>query len=114
MKKIAIFCCLRANDVCAGCACLNAFYDRRRAFARYEGEQLRLTAFARCSNCVKDSDPMNDPGFVEKLERFVSEGVEIVHIGICAGREEESGCPGMKKAVQAFRGKGMDVIWGTH
>ncbi|MBR4442560.1 MAG: CGGC domain-containing protein, partial [Clostridia bacterium] len=51
---------------------------------------------------------------VEKLERLVSEGVETVHIGVCAGREEETACPGMKKMVEAFREKGLEVIWGTH
>ena len=34
MKRIAIVCCLQANDVCAGCACLNAFYDCRKSFKR--------------------------------------------------------------------------------
>lgn len=114
MRKIAIVCCLGANDVCAGCACLNAFYDRRRSFERYAGEELRLTAFMRCSHCVKDGDPLSDPGFVEKLERLVSEGTQTVHIGICAGREEETACPGMKKAAAAFREKGLEVVWGTH
>jgi len=114
MKKIAIVCCLQANDVCAGCACLNAFCDRRKAFERYADEALRLTAFMRCSHCMKEGDPLQDEGFVEKLERFVSEGVEIVHIGVCAGREEENGCPGMKKMAQAFREKGIEVVWGTH
>ena len=114
MKRIAIVCCLQANDVCAGCACLNAFYDRRKSFERYAGEELRLMAFMRCSHCVKEGDPMEDAGFVEKLERFVSEGVEIVHIGICAGREEETACPGMKKMADAFREKGLEVVWGTH
>ena len=114
MKKIAIVACLQANDVCAGCACLNAFYERRKAFERYAGEELRLVAFTRCSHCVKEGDPMEDDGFAEKLERFVSEGVETVHIGICAGRTEEAGCPGMKKTAQAIREKGIEVVWGTH
>jgi hypothetical protein len=57
---------------------------------------------------------MADAGFVEKLERLVSEGVQIVHIGICAGREEATACPGMKKMAAAFRSKGLEVVWGTH
>ena len=71
-------------------------------------------AFMRCSHCVKDGDPMQDAGFVEKLERFVSESVEIVHIGPCGGRTEETACPGMAKMAAAFREKGLTVVWGTH
>ena len=48
------------------------------------------------------------------LERLVQEGTEILHIGICAGRTEEEGCPGMKKMAQAFRDKGVKVVWGAH
>ena len=114
MKKIAIVSCENSNTVCAGCACLNAFYDRRKSFERYAGEELRLTAFMRCSHCVKDGDPLSDPGFVEKLERLVSEGTQTVHIGICAGMTEAEGCPGMLKMVKAFRDKGVRVVWGTH
>jgi len=51
---------------------------------------------------------------VEKLERFVSESVEIVHIGLCGGRTEEAACPGMAKMAAAFREKGLTVVWGTH
>ena len=34
MKKIAILCCLNANDVCAGVGCLNSFYGKDKAFGR--------------------------------------------------------------------------------
>ena len=46
---------------------------------------------------------MQDAGFVEKMEPFVSEGVDIVHIGLCGGRTEETACPGMAKMAAAFR-----------
>ena len=114
MKRIAIAACLNANRVCAGCACLNAFYDRRKSFERYGDEPLRLMAFMRCSNCVREGDPMADAGFVEKLERMVSEGTEVVHIGLCAGKTPEDACPGMLQMSKAFEDKGMTVVWGTH
>ena len=83
MKKIAILTCLRANDVCAGCGCLNAFYDRKRHFDRYADEEIRLTAFMRCSRCLREGgDPMDDAGFVEKLERLIAEGTEVVQLYI--------------------------------
>jgi len=115
MKKIAIVACLQANEVCAGCGCLNAFQDRTQNFERYVGEEVRLAAFMRCSHCIrKEGDPLADAGFVEKLERMASEGVEIVHIGVCAGRNAESACPGMLKMIKAFEDKGMKTVWGTH
>ncbi|MBQ8108544.1 MAG: CGGC domain-containing protein [Clostridia bacterium] len=114
MKKIAILACLRANDVCAGCGCLNALYDRRKFFERYAGQEVRLTAFMRCSHCVREGNPMKDEGFVEKLERLASEGTQAVHIGVCAGRDAATACPGMAKMARAFEEKGLEVIWGTH
>ena len=114
MKKIAIVACLRANDVCAGCGCLNAFYERRKHFERYAGEDVRLTAFMRCSHCVREGDPMADAGFVEKLERLVKEGTEVVHIGVCAGHGAADACPGMAQMARAFAERGMEVVWGTH
>ncbi len=114
MKRIAIVACENSNTVCAGCACLNAFYDRRKSFERYAGVARRLLAFVRWCHCVQDGDPLLDAGFGEKLERFVSESVEIVHIGLCGGRTEETACPGMAKMAAAFREKGMTVVWGTH
>lgn len=115
MKKIAILACLQANDVCASCGCLNAFYDRRKHFERYAGEELRLIAFMRCSHCLREGgDPMADTGFVEKLERLIQEGTETVHIGVCAGRGEADACPGMLKMAHAIKNRGIEVIWGTH
>ncbi len=114
MKRIAIAACENSNSVCAACACLKAFNERIRAFERYAGEDICLTAFMRCSHCDKEGDPMTDAGFVEKLDRFVSEGVDIVHIGPCGGRTEETACPAMAKMAQAFRSRGMTVVWGTH
>lgn len=46
------------------------------------GKDVDLRAFLRCSNCGKT--PQEDPGMTEKLERLVSSGVEVVHIGVCA------------------------------
>ena len=114
MKRIAILACLKANDVCAGCGCLSALYDRKARFERYAGEEIRLTAFMRCSHCVREGDPMEDPGFVEKLDRLVQEGTEVVHIGVCAGRDDESACPGMRRMARAFSERGVEVVWGTH
>ena len=48
MKKIVMLNCLRANSVCTGAACLQAFNAKTKTFARYGDEPLELVAFFRC------------------------------------------------------------------
>lgn len=110
--KIAILACLKANDVCAGVACLDALEQRRAYFREYAGEQVQLCAFLRCSQC--GADPQDDPGMMEKLERIVSCGVETAHIGICASHRDGTHCPHMQKTADWLEEKGIRVVWGTH
>ena len=76
--------------------------------------QASASSLSSSRLCQVYSAAAPDPGFTEKLERLVQEGTEILHIGICAGKTEEEGCPGMVKMVRAFRDKGVKVVWGTH
>ncbi len=68
MKKIAILCCLGANDVCAGVECLKAFHQRKSTFAVYENQDVQVYAFLRCSRCGVSCK--EDAGMTEKLERL--------------------------------------------
>lgn len=113
MKRIAMLNCLKANRVCAGAACLKAFYERTRAFERYGGEDLVLTAYMRCNGC--DHLPDEDPGMQEKLKRLVSERTDVLHIGRCtilpdAGAE----CPVITRAAAIAEAGGITVVRGTH
>lgn len=45
MKRIVMLNCLRANSVCTGAACLQAFNAKTKTFARYGDEPLELVAF---------------------------------------------------------------------
>ena len=51
MKKIVMLNCLRANSVCTGAACLQAFNAKTKTFARYGDEPLELVAFRHSENC---------------------------------------------------------------
>ena len=114
MKRIAILTCLKANDVCAGCSCLSALYERRGAFARYAGEEVRLTAFMRCSACRRDGGEP-DAGEIEKLDRLAKEGTEAVHVGVCAlDRASGEMCPGMRRLAEECRARGVEVVLRTH
>lgn len=114
MKRIAILACRNANDVCAGCGCLNAFYDRKKAFERYGNEPLRLTAFMRCSHCISEIDPSSDPDFLEKLDRLVYEKTDRVHVGICARKKDGEICKGIQSMVECIKDRGIEVVFGTH
>lgn len=117
VRKIAIVGCLKSNQGCAGCACLNAFNHREKAFEVYKDMPVELVAFMRCSNCCEEIDPLDDPGFIKKVNRMVEEGIDTVHIGICAVRQHDGireDCPGMLKMIDAFKARGIKVVRGTH
>ena len=71
MKKIVMLNCLRANSVCTGAACLQAFNAKTKTFARYGDEPLELVAFFRCNGC---DAPQDDAGMEEKIERCALPG----------------------------------------
>lgn len=68
MKRIVMLNCLRANSVCTGAACLQAFNAKTKTFARYGDEPLELVAFFRCNGC---DAPQDDAGMEEKIERLL-------------------------------------------
>jgi Predicted metal-binding protein len=113
LKQIAILSCLQANDVCAGAACMRALNERKEGFERYRGEEVRLCAFMRCSRC--HSSVYTDQGMEEKMHRLLQEGVDTVHIGICAfQKEREALCTSMAENVKWLEEHGICVVWGTH
>lgn len=113
MKKIAILCCLRAGEVCTGAACMNSFNTKTKAFSRWQGEELQLGAFLRCSHC--GTHLAEDTGMQEKLERLKKENIQAVHVGICARKREEGRlCPYMAESTAWLQENGIPVFWGTH
>ena len=77
MKKIVMLNCLRANSVCTGAACLQAFNAKTKTFARYGDEPLELVAFFRCNGC---DVPQDDAGMEEKIERLLQLRPDAAHI----------------------------------
>lgn len=114
MKKIAVLTCLDACQVCTGAGCLRAWNSRSRGFAPYAGEEVSLAAFFHCNGCGKD--PETDTGMLEKLDRLQSEGVDTVHIGICAVKDRKAGtlCRHIEKIREMLRSRGIQTIVGTH
>lgn len=110
--KLAMLNCLKANEICAGCSCLQAFHDRTRYFSRYENQELELTAFLRCNGCGRD--PEKDPGMLEKLDRLRDEGVEVVHTGVCTHSPDGTRCPTIQTIASLLSQRGIAVVDGTH
>ena len=82
MKKIVMLTCLKANRVCTGAACLQAFNSKTKTFARYQ-EPLELEAFFRCNGCDAQGIGVWDEGMEEKVERLLSLHPDVVHLGVC-------------------------------
>ena len=110
--KIAILNCLRANEVCAGCACLNAFNARAKSFEIYRDTEVELAAFLRCNGCRRG--PGLGDGMVEKLERLKSEGVEAVHLGFCTRGRNGAECRTITRMAEILESWGLRVVRGTH
>ena len=79
-------------------------------FCPYEGQEVPLTAFARCNGCEAGIDE----GFQEKLDRLVEEGTQVVHLGKCTDRKDTGPCPVIAQAADYLAAKGIRIVHGTH
>lgn len=112
MKKIAMFTCLKSNRVCTGAACMKAYLERTKAFAAYEGEETQLVAFSKCNGCGK---PLaEEEGLREKLDRLVSIGTDVVHLGLCTADREGKECPVITEVADELTRRGVRVVRGSH
>ncbi len=105
--NIAIFRCRKSNDVCTGYSCLNAFYNKKASFDKYN-EEDRLIAFFDCGGCGVDRK--NDPGIQEKMELLVEKKVDIVHIGICINKK----CKEYDDMIEMLERYKINYTFGTH
>ncbi len=60
IQKIAILHCRKSGNVCTGAACFRSFYDRKKAFEQYQGQNVELSAYFDCNGC--EADKLTDPG----------------------------------------------------
>ena len=114
MKRIVMLTCPKAENVCTGGGCFSALNSRTKAFAPYEGEEVEVLAFMKCSGC--GCFPGKDDGLDEKIERILSMHPDAVHLGICCchdGRDKNI-CPEIEEICNCFRRTGIPIIRGTH
>ena len=109
--KIAMINCLKANEVCTGAGCLKAFNGRTKHFEQYAGTDLELVSMARCNGCEAGIDE----GFKEKLDRIISIGAEVCHVGVCTVRKDLGReCPVITEALEYLQEHGVKAVRGTH
>ena len=109
--KIAMLNCLDANRVCTGAACLRAMNSHTRHFEQYADEPLELVAMARCNGCGAGIDD----GFKEKLDRIVSEGAAVCHLGVCTkNHDTKQECGTITEAAEYLEARGVRIVRGTH
>ena len=117
MKKIAILRCLKSAENCTGAACLRVFNEKSAFFSRYQDEEIQLVAFWTCNGCEK-VEFENEDGMVEKLERILKIGTDIVHIGICSQTRvtgpEKRKCEEIIKIADYLNQHNIKIVWGTH
>lgn len=115
MNKIGILTCIHSNNVCARVGCLAAFQNRTDFFQDYP-EDTCLAAMMTCNGC-KDSnptDPIEDKGILEKIDRLVSEKISTIHVGVCRLPDGKHECPRMTQICNMIEERGIKVIRGTH
>ena len=113
MKKIVMLTCLKANRVCTGAACLQAFNSKTKTFARYQ-EPLELEACFRCNGCDAQGIGVWDEGMEEKVERLLSLQPEAEHLGGCTKEKSGRRCPLIQRVADALSEAGAVIVDGTH
>jgi len=95
--KIAILVREETLQRCTGKGCLNAFFQRKDAFGRYQ-DDVELVAF---SHVAGDID--------RKIEMMIKNGVDVVHLSSCM-----RGKAANYEALAKYLGKHFDVVGYTH
>ena len=110
MNKIGILTCLHSNAVCARVGCLSAFQNRTDFFQDYP-EDTYLAALMTCNGCknVNPTEPAEDKGILEKIDKLVNEKINIIHVGVCRLSDGKHECPRMTQICEMLEERGIEV-----
>lgn len=113
--KIGILYCLEAAKVCAGCGCLKAFNQKEGSFTEYKTDDV-LAAYFTCNGCKKQNaiSPSEDKGMIEKVDRLQTEGIDVVHVGVCCENSDGSFCERIVEIIEMIKRKGIEIKRRTH
>ena len=107
--------CIHSNNVCARVGCLVAFQNRTDFFQDYP-EDTRLAAMMTCNGCkdTNPTEPIEDKGILEKIDRLVNEKISTIHVGVCRLSEGTHECSRMTQICDMIEERGIKVVRGTH
>lgn len=95
--KIAILVREETMQRCTGKGCLNAFFQKKDAFARYAGE-IELVAFSHADGDID-----------RKIETMIKNGVNVVHLSTCMRSKAAN-----YEALAERLSQNFDVVGYTH
>ena len=95
--KIAILVREETMQRCTGRGCLNAFFQRKDAFGRYEDE-IELVSFTHAAGDID-----------RKIEMMIKNGVDVVHLSTCMRGKALN-----YEALAKRLGEYFDVVGYTH
>ena len=69
-----------------------------------------------CNGCkgANPTDPIEDKGILEKIDRMVSEKISAIHVGVCRLPDGKHECPRMTQICNMIEERGIKVVRGTH
>ena len=95
--KIAILVREETMQKCTGKGCLNAFFQKKDAFAKYEDE-IELVAFSHADGDID-----------HKIETLIKNGVNVVHLSSCM-RSKAANYEALAERIS----QNFDVVGYTH
>ena len=95
--KIAILVREETMQKCTGKGCLNAFFQKKDAFAKYEDE-IELVAFSHADGDID-----------HKIETLIKNGVNVVHLSSCMRSKAAN-----YEALAEQLSQNFDVVGYTH
>lgn len=95
--KVAILVREETMKRCTGKGCLNAFFQRKDAFAGYEGD-IELITFSHADGDID-----------HKIETMIKNGVDVVHLSTCM-RGKAANYEALAKRLSEH----FDVVGYTH
>ena len=91
------------------------FYGTGGLFKEYSQDTC-LAAMMTCNGfkSMNPSEPDDEKGILEKIDRLVSEDIKVMHVGVCCLIDGKKECPRITRICEMLEDRGIQVVRGTH